>query len=164
MVEHDLGLQNPENYSWTAALDNWSTMMTLSFEYLAANEKSMTFMHSFPGLVRTENFNRMASSAPASVGSLGRFLVALAARFAFTMQWLLGVSALDSGASAAFLLCSDRYGPGECWRIDQKNEPFPPSRVLEEYRERGWREKVWEHTAGVFEKALAADEEPRRQL
>jgi hypothetical protein len=27
---------------------------------------------------------------------------------------------------------------------------------LVKYREDGWREKVWEHTSVVFEKALAA--------
>jgi hypothetical protein len=97
----------------------------------------------------------MAGSAPESVGILGRFFVALMRGFAFTMQWLLGVSVSDAGASAGFLLSSDKYGPGEAWRIDQKNKPFPASGVLEKYREHGWREKVWEHTLSVFEKALA---------
>jgi len=152
MRDDDIGLENAQNFTSRAAINHTTTMMTLAIEYLAENDKRITFMHAFPGLVATDNFSRLA--APESFGILGRVLVALIGRFVITVQRLFGMSAADCGARQAFLLTSDKYGPGEGWRIDQKSEPVTAPGVLEQYRERGWREKVWEYTVGVFEKAL----------
>ncbi len=153
MRDDDIGLENVQNFGSRAAINHNTTMTTLAFEYLAKNDKRTTFMHAFPGLVATDNFSRLA--APESFGILGRMLVALIGRFVNTVQRLFGMSAADCGARQAFLLTSDRYGPGEVWRINQKSEPVTAPGVLGHYRERGWREKVWEYTVGVFEKALA---------
>lgn len=154
ILEDDIGLEKSENYSWSAANNHHSTMTTLAFEYLADNDKKITFMHVFPGLVRTELFARVA--APETSGFLARILTRLFGRFGGILQWILGISALDCGARQAFLLTNDKYGPGEAWRIDDKSEPVTAAGVLEHYREEGWREKVWNHNLGIFERALGA--------
>jgi hypothetical protein len=151
MRDDDMGLENAQNFASRAAINHTTTMTTLALEYLAENDKRITFMHSFPGLVATDNFSRLA--APESFGLLGRVLVAFIGCFVSMVQHLFGMSAADCGARQAFLLASDKYGPGEVWRINEKSEPVTAPGVLERYRERGWREKVWEYTVGVFEKA-----------
>ncbi|TVY81324.1 Oxidoreductase lepF [Lachnellula suecica] len=149
----DLGLENAQNFSSRAAINHTTTMMTLALEYLSENDKTITFMHVFPGLVATDNFARL--TAPKTFGILGKVLVAFISRFVSTVQWLFGISPADCGARQAFLLTGDDYGPGKMWRIDEKSEPVTTAGILGEYREGGWREKVWEYTVGVFEKALA---------
>lgn len=79
-------------------------------------------------------------------------------RMMYNVQWLLGIPVEDCGARQAYILTSDAYGPGELWRIDENSEPVTKAGVLERYRELGWREKVWEYTMGVIEKALATGE------
>lgn len=153
--EDDIGLENPNNYSWTKAITHNATMTTLSFEYLAENEKSITFMHVFPGLVRTSLFSRVV--APASSGLLSRVLTAIMSTFGSILIWLAGASALDCGARQAFILTRDTFGPG-AWRIDQNSEAVTKPGVLERYREQGWPEKVWNHNLSVFEKVLVASE------
>jgi NAD(P)-dependent dehydrogenase (short-subunit alcohol dehydrogenase family) len=156
MCDEDIGLENLQNYSWSAAVNHIATMMTLSFEYLAENDKNITFLHGFPGLVRTEIFSRLTPAEDS--GILGRFVFTIMKSLAWTMQWLLGMSVLDCGARQAFILTSDEYGPGEVWRVNEKSEAVTVTGVLERYREQGWREKVWNYTSGVIEKALATSQ------
>ncbi|KAF2107992.1 hypothetical protein BDV96DRAFT_692962 [Lophiotrema nucula] len=151
--EDDLGLEDARHYAPRPAINHTTLMMTLALELLASNDKQITFMHAFPGLVATDNFSRL--SAPESYGLIGRLILPLVARFISTMQWLFGMSAADCGARQAFLLTSDKYGPGVAWRIDQKSESVTKAGVLDAYREQGWRDKVWDYTMRIFEKALA---------
>jgi hypothetical protein len=150
MIENDIGLENPQNFGPRIAIVHTTTMMTLALEHLALNDKRITFIHSFPGLVATDIFSRL--KAPESFGIIGRILVKVVGRFVGTLQWLFGMSTADSGARQAFILTNAEFGPGEAWRIDDKCEPTVKAGVLEQYRELGWREKVWEYTMGVFDK------------
>jgi NAD(P)-dependent dehydrogenase (short-subunit alcohol dehydrogenase family) len=155
MRDDDIGLENPDHYTWQGAIVHHATMTSLAFGYLAENDKKITFMHVFPGLVSTRLFSRVA--APSTSGQLARTLTALFAGFGSLLVWLLGVSALDCGARQAFLLTNDKYGPGAL-RIGDKSELVTAPGVLSRYREQGWQGKVWNYTLGVFEKALAASE------
>jgi hypothetical protein len=107
-------------------------------------------MHAFPGLVATDNFARL--SAPDSYGVFGRLVLLLFTRVINMVQTLFGASVSDCGARQAFLLTSDRFGPGAVWRIDQNSEPAGDSALLKKYREAGLPEKVWDHTITVFER------------
>ncbi|KAF2177268.1 hypothetical protein K469DRAFT_677524 [Zopfia rhizophila CBS 207.26] len=153
IMEDDIGLEDARHYAPRAAINHTTTMTSPAFELLASSDKHITFMHAFPGLVATDNFARLA--APESYGFIGRLIVPLLGQFISMVQWLFGMSAADCGARQAFLLTSEKYGPGEAWRIDQRSDSVATSGVLEEYRERGWRDKVWDYTIHVFEKALA---------
>ena len=69
----------------------------------------------------------------------------------------MAVDAKKTGERMAYLLTNVGFGPG-AWRLDQSSDRIEAPGVLEGYREGGWREKVWEHTVGVFDKALATGE------
>jgi hypothetical protein len=154
----DLGLQDPDNYSWTAAVNHTSTLTSLSFAYLASNNenKNISFMHAFPGLVRTEIFSRV--KAPQSSGWVPWILTAFMSGFAGWMQWFLGMSVADCGERMAWALTGDAFRPGELWRINEKSDAVVGQGGLGPYVEEGWREKVWDFNLGVFEKALRARE------
>lgn len=58
MLDSDIGLENPTNYGIGAAVDHTTTLMTLGLGYFAENNKEITFIHTFPGLVSTEIFTK----------------------------------------------------------------------------------------------------------
>ena len=152
MRDEDIGLE--QHWSTLAVVDHTTTMTSLAFEYLAENDKRITFLHACPGLVRTDNFSRL--TAPESCGVAWRVLLALICGLVTTLQLIFGMSVKDCGERQAFHLTSDEYSPG-AWRIGRLSDQVSTHSVLKRYIERGWPEKVWEHTVRVFEKALARD-------
>ncbi|RDL31189.1 Uncharacterized protein BP5553_09978 [Venustampulla echinocandica] len=154
MRDEDLGLEIPHHWATLAAINHTTTMTSLAFEHLAENDKRITFVHAFPGWVKTDIFSRM--TAPESSGVTWKVVLALIQGLVAIVNLFIGISAADCGERQAFHLTSDIYSSG-AWRVDQLSEQVITPGVLEQYRERGWREKVWEHTMRVFEKALATD-------
>ncbi|KAF5875533.1 putative short-chain dehydrogenases protein [Botrytis fragariae] len=157
MQDEDIGLQTPGNFGPRVAINHTTTMMTLGLEYLSQSDanQNITFIHSFPGLVASDNFSRL--TAPNSFGLLARILVPLIGNFFSVIQKIFGISTADCGARQAFLSTSDRFEGGKTWRIDDKSEVITSlNDALEYYRESGWREKVFTHTLHVFEKATSA--------
>jgi hypothetical protein len=156
LLEEDPGLE--KHWSTTGVINHTVTMTSLAFEYLAKkdNSKNITFLHAAPGLVKTNIFSRL--TAPESSGLAWRIILPLIQGFAGVLYWILAIPAEESGERQAFHLTSDGFGPG-AWRIDPSSErvPYSGKGVVEQYVERGWPEKVWEHTVHVFEKALARD-------
>jgi NAD(P)-dependent dehydrogenase (short-subunit alcohol dehydrogenase family) len=151
--EDDPGLDNPQHYAPQAVSNHTTLLMTLALELLARKDTNIMFMHVYPGIVNTDNFSRL--QAPAAYGVLGRVVLSLVKSFIITVQRLFGMSIADCGARQAFLMTTERYGPGDVWRVDQKCEAVAASAALEEYRERRWDERVWDFTQRVFERALA---------
>ncbi|KAE8454578.1 hypothetical protein EG329_000201 [Mollisiaceae sp. DMI_Dod_QoI] len=152
MVEDDLGLE--QGWSSGALMKNSTTMTSLALEYMAENEsnKHITFLHVAPGLVKTDIFWRL--TAQESSGLLWKMILPVL-KGLFSILWLcLGISIEESGERQAFNLTSDSFGPGFL-RINESNEVISSPGVLEQYRELGWPEKVWEHTERIFGKALA---------
>ena len=70
------------------------------------------------------------------------------------MLLFFGKSVEESGERQAYQLTSNTYGTG-AWRLGSSSDQISAPGVLEQYRERGGPEKVWEHTVRVFDKALA---------
>jgi hypothetical protein len=93
--------------------------MTLGLEYFAENNKEITFIHTFPGLVPTQIHTRL--KAPEGSGVVGKALVVLLSRFGSTLQSVVGMSVLDCGARQVWVLTSDEYGPGELWRLGKSS-------------------------------------------
>ena len=149
MRDDDLGLE--QHWSTINIINHTTTMMSLAFEYLAENDKGITFMHAYPGWVKTDIFARL--TAPESSGVTWRVTLALIRGLVTVIMMLFAMSTEDSGERQAFQLTSDRYSTG-AWRIDDKSDEISAPGVLEQYRERGWPEKVWEHTVRIFEKTL----------
>lgn len=154
MRDEDIGLETQNNWSTRGAINHTTTMTSLAFEQLAENDKGIVFLHAFPGMVKTDIFSRI--TAPESSGLAWRAVLALIQGAVAVINLLIGISAAESGERQAFHLTSDTYSPG-AWRIDQLSDQVATPGVLEQYREGGWREKVWEHNMRVFDKALASD-------
>lgn len=147
MRDEDLGLD--QHWAPLAAINHATTMTSLAFEYLAENDKQIAFFHVFPGWVRTDIFARL--TAPQSSGVAWTITLAAIRILVAVVMLIFGMSAQDSGDRQAFVLASDKYGPG-AWRIFRLSDQVSAPGVLEQYRERGWPEKVWEHTVRVFDK------------
>ena len=150
MRDDDIGLE--QHWSTVNIINHTTTMTSLAFEYLAGNDKGIIFMHAYPGWVKTDIFTRL--TAPESSGVGWRITLALIRGLVTLIMMLFAMSTEDSGERQAFQLTSDRYSPG-AWRIDDKSDRISAPGVLEQYRERGWPEKIWEHTVRIFEKTLA---------
>ncbi|KAL2065554.1 hypothetical protein VTL71DRAFT_3224 [Oculimacula yallundae] len=146
MLENDIGLRN----SWSSAsvINHTTTMTSLTFDHLAKYDTTITFLHSFPGLVKTNIF--AAQTAPKSSGLLWKISLALLRMvFAFLMA-VLGISPEESGEKQAFILTTKKFGPGVSLVSEKCEESAVPSALLK-YHDGGWAEKIWEHTLKVLE-------------
>lgn len=150
LYEQDLGLD--ERWSPISVINHTTTMTTLAFERLAEQNSGLAFLHSCPGLVKTDIFARV--TPPESSGLLWRVTLASIRGLAALMMLFVGMDVEESGERQAFHLTTSRYGAG-MWRIDPSSEPVSAPGVLERYREGAWSERVWEHTMRVLDTTLA---------
>lgn len=148
--EQDIGLD--ERWSPISVINHTTTMTTLVFEHLAEENRRIAFLHSSPGLVKTDIFARL--TPPESSGLLWRVTLASIRGFVAIVMLCVGMEVEESGERQAFHLTTDRYGPG-MWRINSSSEPVSAPGVLERYREGSWSERIWEYTMSVFDTALA---------
>ncbi|KAI1855454.1 hypothetical protein JX266_000319 [Neoarthrinium moseri] len=145
----NLGLEN----SWTplAVVGHSTTMTTLSFEHLAQDNRHITFMHVYPGWVRTDNFARL--TAPESASIFWGMALALIRSLAETLAFLFGTSAEECAERQVFHLTDPRYGPG-VRRIGHQSEEIAETPVLREYKESSLAESVWDHNKRIFDRVL----------
>ncbi|KAI9687174.1 MAG: hypothetical protein M1822_002585 [Bathelium mastoideum] len=148
----DLELQR--NWSPFAVVRHSTTMTSLTFEYLAQQEKDMTFVHVNPGWVPTDNFARL--TAPVESSMAWKVFVGALKSVVAILAHLFGTSLEESGERQLFHLTNDGFGLG-AWRVGYLSDPAPSNRVLAEYIEKGWPEKVWDHTIHVFDRVSAAE-------
>ncbi|KAL9620347.1 MAG: hypothetical protein Q9160_005146 [Pyrenula sp. 1 TL-2023] len=174
MLDSDLGLENPENCSTLAIINHTTTMTSLALEHLAQQQQQqmdglgekgnhrITFLHAYPGYVQTDIFARL--QAPPSSSIFWKATLAVIRAFtALVMMSPLAVSAEESGERQAWQMTTGAKVLGEgdgggAWLIDYTSEVVAAPKVLEEYRDRGFRERVWDYTVGVFERVNAAAE------
>ena len=147
--EQDLGLD--EHWSPISVINHTTTMMTLAFEHLAKENPRFAFVHSCPGLVKTNIFARLI--APESSGLVWRVTLVLIRGLVAMVMLCFGMEVEECGERQAFHLTTDRYGPG-MWRINPSSEPVSAPGVLERYREGSWSERVWGYTMGIFDTTL----------
>lgn len=62
LLTDDLGLK--ENYSIRNVIDQTTTMHTLAFEQLSHDNPSISFLHAYPGWVKTDIVKNLFSAAP----------------------------------------------------------------------------------------------------
>ena len=158
MREEDIGLK--QHWSSTAVINHTTTMTSLALEHLAKNERRLTFLHVFPGLVKTDIIANL--TAPESSGLWIRFQVLIMRSLVALLMVFIGVSPKDSGERQAYHLTSESYRPG-AWLVGPTSDVIPPNSALEMYQERGWTEKIWEHTIGIFQSALISGDNSIRQ-
>lgn len=139
--ENDLDLA--KNYSVTTSAAQFSTMMSLSYDYLAQHNPEKSFIHVFPGLVSTGLLGRSAT------GVLGFF-------FRYVVEPLLSLlvtSAEESGERMLYYGTNKLFDKG-CWTLDADGTAKNAD-ALVQYRERGMTEKIAEHNQRIFERATS---------
>ncbi|KAK3364591.1 hypothetical protein B0T25DRAFT_530588 [Lasiosphaeria hispida] len=152
LIEDDLGLVT--RWTPTAVIAQTTTLTTLAFEHLASQHKDITFLHVYPGLVRTGIFSNLV--APQGAGVWERVKLALLRGVFGVLAWVLGANPEVAGERCAYVLTSPTYGPG-VWLVNEVGDLVALSGVLSKYKESGWPEKVWGFTLGVFEAVLGKD-------
>ena len=156
--EQDIGLDR--QWSPIAVVNHTTTMTSLAFERLAEKNERVTFLHSYPGLVRTDIFARL--TPPESSGMVWRVTLAFIRGLVAVVMLCVGMPVEECGERQAFLLMTDRYGPG-AWRINSSSEQVSAPGVLQRYREGSWSQRIWEHTMGIFDttRAIGSGSVPR---
>ena len=149
--ENDLGLER--NWTLFGVINHTTTMMTLALEHLATLPENQLscFMHCYPGFVSTNFFARL--KPPESSGIVWTVTLAGIRAFVGTLMSLFAMSPEQCGERQAFLLTSDRFGPG-AWRVNSSDDEVSSLGVLKKYREGSLKERIWEHTMRTFDKAL----------
>lgn len=166
----DLGLIQPGSWTPFASIAQTTMMTTLAFEHLARlpGNEQVTFLHAFPGLVRTDIGTHIV--APPGAGWWQRVRAAVMRGAVRVMMFLMGVDVERAGERGAYLVAGAGAGPGQteggvgpgpaeggAWLVDDKSEVVAgPVAVLDRYRAEGWPEKIWEFTVGVFERVSGA--------
>ncbi|KAK5695635.1 hypothetical protein LTR17_024515 [Elasticomyces elasticus] len=141
ILEDDLDLER--NYTIPQSAAQFASMMTLSFDHLAAQNPGIAFIHAFPGLTSTGLLGRSAT------GVLGMV-------FRWVLEPLLGLfsaKAEDVGERMLYYGTAADFAEGS-WAVDEKGVSKEVE-VLKGYRKTGWAAKVAEHNERMFERALA---------
>ncbi|KAI0160500.1 NAD(P)-binding protein [Xylariaceae sp. FL1272] len=167
LVEDDLDLRTPGNFSLIKSSTQSATMLTLCLEHLAIENPKVSFIHSFPGFVDTPLFGRGSSG-------IKNLLLTWVA-----MPLILSLFAMkpqEAGARALFYLTSAHFsvdGGGVpvaarigdaatntvargVFLLNEKSLSVGDEKAMEELRTRGMDKRVWEHTMATFENALAS--------
>jgi NAD(P)-dependent dehydrogenase (short-subunit alcohol dehydrogenase family) len=159
LFTQDLSLQ--QNYSFLNVIDQTTTMHTLTFERLATENPSISFLHSYPGLVQTEIVQNAWLS---ETGRSPRWLVSLVSWMLRLVFLLIATTVDECGERQAFLATSLRFSPrkggvaGEVFLVNEKCEDGRTrsnQKALKLWRAEGMVEKVWLHTMGIFTDALS---------
>ncbi|UNI15576.1 hypothetical protein JDV02_002100 [Purpureocillium takamizusanense] len=157
--EADLSLSDPKNFSVSAGNNHSATMSTLAFERLASENPSVSFVHTFPGLVSTPLLGRVSSGV---LGTVIRWVVMPLMKLFVTTPAEAGARALFHGTSSRYSvdggLVPLLYGlekattsKGGVFLVDPKGDSADSEKVLGDLRERGVDKLVWEHTMEVFD-------------
>jgi hypothetical protein len=132
-------------------------MTTLAMEHLAAenSNQDITFLHAFPGIVKTDIINRLTPPAGSSTGLGWRVGLAAFRGIGSVVMGLFGMDVKDCGDRQAYLLTSDAAVPQPgAWRVDAASEVIKTEGVLKRYREETLSKQVWEYTEGVFDRCV----------
>ncbi|CAG8076718.1 unnamed protein product [Penicillium olsonii] len=133
------------------------TMNSVSMEHLASVYPQTSFVHSFPGIVRTRLDRDLCTVAKCAM----KALIVLA------KQW--EISFEESGERHLYAATSPRFPPhaykdsasdaaegsdgrigSGSYRLSSQGSPYKPSKIMERYRVDGVRSMIWDHTLGVF--------------
>ncbi|OGM49148.1 hypothetical protein ABOM_002285 [Aspergillus bombycis] len=159
----DLSLQT--HYSLRNCAKHAITMNSVSMEHLAASYPQISFIHSFPGIVRTR-LNRNFSTATK---------YAVTALMVLARPWEIKLN--ESGERHLYAASSPRFPPQKdkdgipdvaegsdghpgsgFYRLDSTGSTYKPSKIMEVYRADGVRSSIWKHTLDVFAKVRGAPE------
>ncbi|KAL4812961.1 short-chain dehydrogenase/reductase [Aspergillus spinulosporus] len=160
----DLSLKT--KYSLRNCAKHAITMNSISMEYLAYSYPQISFIHSFPGIVRT----RLGRD----FGTVTK--VAIHALLVLAKPWEIPFA--ESGERHLYAATSPRFPPRNYkdgipdaaegsegypgsgfYRLSSTGSTYNQSKIMQTYRKNGVRNVIWNHTLDVFAKARGAQEE-----
>lgn len=151
--EDDIGLD--KKWSIVSVVNHTTICTSLAFDCLAANDvkKRITFVHAMPGFVNT---GTPRTTYPSKKDGLAwwAFLSVMQVVSGWIIRYF-SMSLNESGERYSFHLTSDTFAPGS-WRTDRHNNIIADNEALQYYQDCGWKEKIWDFTQRVWEKALAS--------
>ncbi|PYH92167.1 short-chain dehydrogenases/reductase [Aspergillus ellipticus CBS 707.79] len=143
-----------------------ATMNSLAVEHLAAAHPDISFLHVFPGLVRTPLIN-------ATVGNLaGSVLGVLSRPFSLSMEesgernLFLATSAAypsakvgggSAGGSGTVVASSTGKVGGGSYILGYDGKNATQEKLMADYRGREFPAKVWQHTLDTFQRVLRSE-------
>ncbi|KAH6884864.1 hypothetical protein B0T10DRAFT_539774 [Thelonectria olida] len=163
LLEDDLDLAKPGNFSIVRSSVHSATMLTLFLERLASENPKISFVHAFPGLTSTPLLTR-GSSGIVSVLLRWIFVPIVTSLFAYPVK--------DVGAKTLFYATNARFSVAETaalntplpeglpkadqtaggiFLVGEKGDPVDNEKVLVGLRKQ-LAEKVWVHTTQIFDK------------
>lgn len=148
LVTSDLELSSPDNYSLLNATNHTATMTTLAMDELTKSNPKVTFIHKYPGVVKTGLLGKMFDDWTGAWKILGF----LAQKVLLPIMSLFQVSAEESGERGLYVATSEKFSGGGIFRLDWNDEKAKEVSQLDKYRAEGMPKKVWEHTVGVFDR------------
>jgi hypothetical protein len=108
LFTEDLGLK--ENYSTLNVIDQTTTMHTLAFEHLAKDNPSISFLHAYPGWVKTDIVKNLFSAAQPQQSQFTAYLRKLAGNWLFLPVFnLIATSVEECGERQLFHATNARY-------------------------------------------------------
>ncbi|KAI0123321.1 hypothetical protein BJ170DRAFT_641413 [Xylariales sp. AK1849] len=158
----DLGFRDPANYSLSTIAGATGTYVTLTLEQLQKQNPRVSFIHAFPGFVRSGLFESEHFGAV----------------FKFIMKWfvmptvgrLFFSSPAEAGERFLYVASSPTFGAqgqgdelvtgsnGEkgsgAYTLNDKQEAVHSDAVLKPLRADGSDNKIWEHTLGEIERVV----------
>lgn len=146
----DLDLR--KHYSVQSCDVHATTMTSLMMKEFASQHPSITFIHSYPGIVKT-NISREAGPVMSHIIRAAMFLGRL---------WM--VPGQESGERHLFAATSRQFSPkaetpvgggsGGAYLLSWDGTEVGNERLLKSYSANGVRRRVWKHTEEMFRQAL----------
>ncbi|EAS30628.1 uncharacterized protein CIMG_06107 [Coccidioides immitis RS] len=149
LVETDLGLESPENYSMMKAGVGTATMNSLALHHLAILHPRVSFVHTYPGVVRTKGW---ANGGRSFVGLVVKYVLA-------PLTWPFALSVDEAGDRALYTTTSeqnrvDGSGASQVILVNWNNDTVQPDRLTREYMTSEMLGKVWDHTEATWKSIL----------
>lgn len=155
LILNDLSLKT--NYSLRNAARHATAMNSLAMQELAASHPATSFVHAFPGVVKTGIMREFGSVTQAAINAM----------FVLAKPWMVPLD--ESGNRHLYAATSPRFPPraangvadaapgadgvkgSGAYLLHWDGSTVANLKGLQEYRKNGTGKLVWEHTEGVFE-------------
>ena len=146
IIGEDLALE----HNWSLNLMKHRTRMTsLKFDYLVANNKTVTFIHNVPGFGESDNHRRINS--PWAVSLPHRIFYTFVNQLFGIFCHITGMAPTEAGNEHR--LTSSTPNPS-AWCVHWSSESLPRPKALEHYEENDWLKKIWTFTVNTARKAI----------
>ncbi|KAI9036082.1 uncharacterized protein KD926_002459 [Aspergillus affinis] len=164
--EDNLDLQ--KKWTFLNSLTYASTMNSLAVEHLAAQNPSVSFIHMFPGVVRTPLMSSTFGSLAGSIMGLLSTPISMTPKESGQRNLYMATSAAypaakTDGQTSTGVPLVDGVGisksstgsvGGGSYILNYDGGDATNRKVMDGYREKQFPAKIWEHTLATFAKAL----------